>query len=278
MGNHLVNFVEVLGEQEDVKKFYDDVCGEGKTIFDFKKIIPMLHELKRFSNKDLVEYYNNQYENWGKKYCYGDIEEFNSHPNILSYKFYDTGIVPLDLFNFLIEKYSSLIFEIFIWEPAIDSGFIINGFYGHYTKYTYESLELRKLNNDEDLFFTFRHDYIRNKDNILEAIVFNGTGRPCCPIKNKSKKKYNFISEHFSIFTDTDEDIVSLRKVINYMKKNDCKEFKPEIKFNPEPINFDDDSKESVEDIINECLFDYIKNDIDKGSNLYAKTKCLINN
>jgi hypothetical protein len=276
MGNYIANHLTVIGDKENLNRFYEDVRGLGNALFDLKKVIPMLYEVKRFSNEELIECYKKDYKNWGRKGFYGETCEFDSSSNYLYYKFYHTGIVPLNLFYLLIEKYPSLIFDICIWEPSKDWGFIINGFYGHYTKHTYESFQYRELSNDECLFFTFRFDYIRNVKSILEAIVFQGT-KPICPLKSRSTKEYNFISDHFSLLADVDGDIVSLNKIINYMKTNDFKEFKPEIEFHLKTMNYNDDSAEVVEKIINECLFNYIINDIDKGSDLYAKTKCLVN-
>lgn len=269
MGKYLVIYVNVLGERDRLKRFSDDIRREVNILFDLKKVTRMLNEVPRFNIQNISEYYTDHYNNWGVNWKFGETEDFNSQPNCLSYKFYNKGIIPLDLFFLLIEKYSSLIFDIFIWEPTEDWGYIINGFFGNYTKYTYESLVFRDLSKDEYLVFHYKYDYIYKKSKIIDTIVFKGS-RVIYPLKSGLFEKCDFISDHFSIFGDSNEDIVSLGKIQNFLITKNNYEFRPKLVYS------DDVSIEIGSDIIDECLRNYIKNEIDQESDLYEKLSVLL--
>ena len=116
--------------------------------------------------------------------------------------------------SLIIEKYTSLSFDIFVWEPSNDWGYILKSLYGHYTKCVFESLEFKDLDKCKYKVFHYKKDFLRNTTQVIKEKIYSGS-ESHVPPPSSSERNGLFISDDFDIFSDDGDDPLKENDIIN---------------------------------------------------------------
>ena len=257
MGYNFMTHICVYGKRKNLLNFYHDLRGIKNAFFDFNKIIPLLNDNKRFAHKEMIDDFASSYKRWGCEPYDGSNIEFEDSLEYLYYNFFTEHTdIPVELYFFLIEKYDNLVFNINSRDLVESWGYILNGFFGYYTEFNFETSYHIKLGNEEELHFYYVHDKLRNEAKILDAKVYDMSKIECIANSNPINE-HDYDTSYFFFLDKPDKDKLTKKIIIEDRKPtvpNDGPEF-----------------KKGFGKIVDDCLEKFTRNEIDQDSLLYKK-------
>lgn len=192
MAKWIYTNMQVYGNENDLKRFKQNLIEEGRPVISFNKIITIPEDTDYWAVGLVPGWHNWRLKHWGTERDALDSQIVKEGESIL-YRFITTETSPIPIFETLISSYTELNFKIGTGDPVNGWELVMVTEDGEYIEHYLDNSELLPWNNNFLLLMIYRVDFINKTLQLKKAEICKEAKSidPSIDIKERSDS-YNY--------------------------------------------------------------------------------------